>query len=191
LSSTKRQILLTQYFFQGTYTMIRRFALASALFVAVGSAAPSMAVAGTASSTIDLSASVPNNCTISTSSLDFSDYNPTDVNATSDLYGTGTMTTTCTSGASPTITLSQGNNPGSGSTDASPSRRLAAGTNRLNYYLYKNSGRTTVWGNTTVTGLAPTADGTAQDSMVYATIPAGQNVPAGSYTDTVTATVNY
>lgn len=171
--------------------MMRRFALASALFVAVGSAAPSMAVADTANTDIGISASVPNNCTISTSPLSFGDYDPTDTHATSDLYGAGVVTTTCTSGASATITLSQGNHAGSGGSDAAPSRRLADGANTLNYYLYKNSGRTTVWGNTTVTGLAPTADGTAQDSMVYATIPAGQNVPAGNYSDTVTATVTY
>ena len=173
--------------------MMRRLALASALFVAVGSAAPSMAVADTATTDIGISASVPNNCTISTSSVSFDTYDPIDVNAISGsaLYGTGLVRTTCTRGASATITLSQGNNADNGSTDASPSRRLAAGANRLNYYLYRNSGRTTVWGNTTGTGLAPTADGTAQDSTVYGQIPAGQNVPAGSYSDTVTATVTY
>lgn len=171
--------------------MMRRLALASALFVAVGSAAPSMAVASTATSDIGITASVPNNCTISTSPLSFDPYDPINANATSALAGTGTVTTTCTSGASATITLGQGNNPGGSSTNASPIRQLAAGTNKLSYYLYQDNGRTTVWGNTAGTGLAPTADGTAQDSTVYATIPAGQNVPAGSYTDTVTATVTY
>lgn len=169
--------------------MMRRLALASALFVAVGSAAPSMAVASTATSNLDISASVPANCTISTSPLSFGSYDP--IGNNSDLSGTGTVTTTCTSGASATITLGQGSNPGGGSTNASPSRRLADGANRLSYFLYQDNAGTTVWGNTAGTGVAPTANGTAQDSNVYGAIPAGQNVPAGSYSDTVTATVTY
>jgi spore coat protein U-like protein len=67
-----------------------------------------------------------------------------------------------------------------------------SGTNFLNYEIYQDAGRTIVWGsvasgqhqNTTGTGAA-------QNFTAYGRIPALQNVPAGSYTDTVTATVNF
>ena len=166
--------------------MMRRLALASALFVAVGSAAPSMASTATTTSNLGITASVPNNCTISASPLNFGTYNPTSL-----LTGTGTVTTTCTSGASATITLGQGSNPDGGSSDAYPFRQLAVGTNKLTYYLYQDAGRVTVWGNTAGTGLSINGTGNAQGSTVYGQIPAAQNVPAGSYSDTVTATVTY
>jgi spore coat protein U-like protein len=169
--------------------MMRRLALASALFVAVGSAAPSMAVAGTASSNIQISSSVANSCTISAAALNFGSYNQT----TASLV-TGTVTTNCTSGASATITLNQGNNPVLNSNDEAPLRRLsntADAANSLNYTLYQNSGRTNVWGNSTNTGVTVIGTSSNVSTSVYGVIPAGQNVPAGSYTDTVTATVTY
>ncbi|MFN7413133.1 MAG: spore coat U domain-containing protein [Dolichospermum sp.] len=172
--------------------MMRRLALASALFVAVGSAAPSMAVADTATATsnIGISASVPNNCTISTSPMTFAAYDPIGNNASSDLNITGTVTTTCTSGASATIMLSQGNNAGNGSTDTLPIRQLAAGANKLSYNLYQNT-QNTVWANTNETGVSPKATGIPTVMNVFGRILRGQNVPAGNYTDSVQATIAY
>ncbi|MDB9448177.1 hypothetical protein [Anabaena sp. CS-542/02] len=63
--------------------MIRRFALASAILIAAGSAAPAMA--DTATSNINLSATVPVSCTISTSRLAFGAYDPIGTNATTAL----------------------------------------------------------------------------------------------------------
>ena len=167
--------------------MIRRFALASALFVAVGSAAPSMAVAGTAVSDIMISASVPNSCTISTTGLNFGSYNQT-----SGTSVTGTVTTNCTSGASAVITLNQGVFYASGSSDTAPSRRLYNGSaDYLSYTLYQNSEKTTIWGNSTDTGVTVTGNGSNKSTSVYGVIPAGQTVPAGPYGDYVVATVTY
>lgn len=89
-------------------------------------------------------------------------------------------------------------NKGLYSTVFSP-RKMASGANRLNYDLYTNSGRTTIWGD----GSGGT--GTVTDNItlvllsyvyrtytVYGRIPGGQNtVPPGSYTDTVTITLTY
>jgi spore coat protein U-like protein len=187
LSSTKRQILLTQYFFQGTYTMIRRLALASALFVAVGSAAPSMAVAQMASSSLDISSYVDNNCTISATSLDFGTYNPAEGSNV-----TGTVKTNCTVNANAVITLSQGYNSATNSSNEIPLRRLRNGdTNYLSYYLYQNSGKTAIWGNGVDTAVTVTGTGIDKSTSVYGVIPAGQSIPSGSYTDTVTALVTY
>ena len=168
--------------------MMRRLALASALFVAVGSAAPSMAVAGTASSVIDISASVPMNCTISAYGMNFGAYSPTTGSRV-----TGTVKTNCTVNASAVITLSQGYYAATGTSDTAPLRRLgnADNTNHLSYTLYKDYEKTAIWGNSTSTGVTVTGNGTDKSTSVYGETPAGQTVPAGSYTDTVTATVTF
>jgi spore coat protein U-like protein len=168
--------------------MIRRLALASALFVAVGSAAPSMAVADSNTSNLDISASVPNSCTISAGALNFGAYNPASVTS-----ATGTVTTNCTRGAGAVITLDQGVYSAAGSSSGAPLRRLQNGTSSdsLNYTLYQNSGKTTIWGNSTATGVTVTGTGSDQSTSVYGVIPAGQNVSAGSYIDYVAATVTY
>ena len=168
--------------------MIRRFALASALFVAVGSAAPSMAAEGSSTSSIDMSVSVSNNCTISTPSLDFGTYNPA---ASKNV--TGTVKTNCTVAANAVITLDQGSYRATNSSDTAPLRRLKNnGSNHyLSYTLYQNSGKTTIWGNSTGTGVNVLGNGSEQSASVYGEIPTGQTVPAGYYLDVVTATVTY
>jgi spore coat protein U-like protein len=149
------------------------------------------ALAGTATSNLSVTATVSNNCTIATAAVAFGAYDPVSAHAASDLDGTGTVTVTCTKDASTTITLGQGNNAATGSTDAAPLRRLKVGSNYLSYHLYSDSGRSTVWGNTSGTGKAHTGTGTATTITVYGQIPLGQNVPTGSYTDTVVATINF
>jgi spore coat protein U-like protein len=91
-----------------------------------------------------------------------------------------------------TISLNNGSN-----STSFAARKMNVNTNFLNYNLYLNTGRTSVWGD----GTAGTA--TVADSMnmllgsgiklypIYGGIPIGQNVPAGVYTDTITVTVTY
>jgi spore coat protein U-like protein len=64
-------------------------------------------------------------------------------------------------------------------------------SNRLSYFLYSDAGWTTVWANTVGTGVAHTGTATATAITVYGQVTAGQNVPAGSYSDTVVATVTF
>lgn len=170
--------------------MIRRFALASAILIAAGSAAPAMA--NIATSDLSVTATVTAGCTISTDPINFGDYDPIRNHSVSALNATGTVTTTCTTQAPATITLDHGSNPGGESTDSTPARRLANGLgNHLSYQIYRDSGLGTVWGNTADTGVSETGSGTAQETTVYGSISAAQNVPAGSYSDTVEATVNF
>ena len=170
--------------------MMRRLALASALFVAVGSAAPSMAVAGNTSTTFQISASVPSSCTISTTALNFGTY---DRVIGSNV--TATVTTNCSVNASAQIMLGQGLNSDTASSNDSPLRRLKnenGGTiNYLSYTLYQNSGKTTIWGNSTNTGVNVVGNGNNQVSSVYGAITAGQSLPAGTYTDTVVANITF
>jgi spore coat protein U-like protein len=146
------------------------------------------AYAGT--STSDLSATEPANCTISTAA--FGAYDTASANGLSVLDGTGTITVACTNGSSAMVTLGQGANADTGSTDAAPLRRLKdSATNYMSYSLYSDPARTTAWGNTAGTGVAHTGDGTATDLTVYARLAAGENKPATSYSDTVVVTVTF
>jgi spore coat protein U-like protein len=84
------------------------------------------------------------------------------------------------------ITLGQGQNASTGSTDTNPVRRMTDGAgNYLLYELYQNESRTIIWGNTDNTALSLTGTGSASNVNLYIKIPAGQNVPAGNYQDTV------
>jgi spore coat protein U-like protein len=163
------------------------------LFVAALLVAASVSFASsTATSDLSVSASVADNCIISTSPLAFGSYDPISANASSALDNTGSVSVTCTSAASANVTLGQGSNADSGSTDAAPLRRMADGSSHyLSYSLYSDSDRSTAWGNTAGTGVDHTGTGESASLTVYGRISAGQNVPAGSYSDTVVATVTF
>jgi spore coat protein U-like protein len=70
---------------------------------------------------------------------------------------------------------------------------MTGGASTLDYALYQETGRTTNWGNTpgTDTPAATIAPVLATTLTVYGRVASGQNVAAGAYTDTVTATVTY
>ena len=144
--------------------------------------------AATATANLTVSATVSVNCTVTAGTLAFGAYDPVVANASADLDGSGTFTVACTKGApGVTIDLGQGGNYSGG-------RRMAAAGNFLPYQMYSNAGRTTVWGSTsggaTVAVAAP-ASKAAVTYTVYGRIVAGEDVPAGNYSDTVVATVNF
>jgi len=144
------------------------------------------AFAGTKSANLNVSANVVNSCDIFANSLNFGSYD-----SRQDRTSSGSISTNCTNGASATITLGQGSNAKSGSTDAAPLRQLnSANDEKLAYELYQDNAGT-VWGNTPETGLVITGTGTSQDKTVYGKIPASQSVPVGSYEDAVLATVTF
>ena len=140
-----------------------------------------------ATADLTVSAAVANNCTIATSTVAFGDYDPVVANASLALDASGQVTIACTKGAVTQIELSTGSNA-SGSV-----RRLSSGTDFLTYELYSNAGRSTVWG----TGAANDLDVVAAPSKVarsfsvYGRVAANQDVFAGTYSDTVVATVNF
>lgn len=155
-----------------------------ALGVAGGTAAATAALsADTATATMAVSATVANNCTITTNPIAFGGYDPIVSHATSPLDAAGAVTLTCTKGAVTTVGLDTGANADAGT------RRLAAGSSFLTYELYQDASRSTVWGSSGAalynSGTAPSKD--ARTFQVHGRLSAGQDVPAGAYTDTVTA----
>jgi spore coat protein U-like protein len=147
----------------------------------------------TATSTMTVSATISANCTISANPLAFGVYDPVVTNASTALTGSTTLGVNCTNGALTTVTLGQGSYPdvGGGSTDASPLRRMKSGSNYLSYSLTQDSGGNTTWGNTSGTGEGYTGIGTADSLTVYGSVAAGQNEPAGTYSDSVVATITF
>jgi spore coat protein U-like protein len=145
--------------------------------------------AATDTSNLAVSATILDACTITTTAVDFGNY---DHNATSDSPGVGSVTETCTNGTAAKITLGEGLNKKVASVPGVPLRQMASGTNRMAYYLFSDAGAGTLWGNTDATGVAQAGTGFAGETLnVYGFITAGQNVPVGSYTDTVVATVTF
>jgi spore coat protein U-like protein len=144
--------------------------------------------AATATANLSVSATVTNNCTISTVALAFGSYDPVVANASTNLDGTGTVVVACTKGSTATIGLGLGSNA-----SGSIRRMKDAGTNFLTYELYQDSGRSTVWANSGAGLLSPVAapSKAARNFTVYGRVTSNQDVPAGSYTDTVVATVNF
>jgi Uncharacterized secreted protein len=169
---------------------ITKYALTTALVVAIAGLS-STAFAATATSNLPVSADVSASCTIDASAgVAFGQYDPIVTHVSADLTGSGTISTTCTNGFTATLTLGQGANSDTGSTDAAPLRRMLSGTtDYLSYKLFTDAGLTTEWNNTVGT----TVDGTGApvSTTVYGSIAAAQNVAVGSYADTVVATVTF
>jgi spore coat protein U-like protein len=125
-------------------------------------------------------------CTISTTSVSFGSY---DVFAGTPTDTTGTVSFICTGNADVTITLSKG-----ASSTFNP-RTLSGGTDTLNYNLYKDAARTTIWGDGTGSTSTYTQtnvpNNTDQNVTIYARLPAAQDASAGTYTDSVTVTIDF
>lgn len=141
------------------------------------------AQAGSQTATMELSTEVVANCTISADALSVSGYDPIVVNQNTDFNQQTNVTVTCTNGSPVTIRLDDGQNVG---------RQLKFGTdNYLDYELFSDNARQNVWGNTELNDVATTGTGLVQTLPVYMQVPKNQNVPAGTYTDIVTATVTF
>lgn len=122
--------------------------------------------------------------------LSFGAYNVFDTN---DVDTTGGVTVHCTS-VVPADTIEVELSAGDAASYA-PRRLARAGGQTLAYNIYTDPSNTTVWGDgtngTAVYGPVTPPDGTDLDITAYGTIPAEQDVAAGSYTDTIVVTLNY
>jgi spore coat protein U-like protein len=142
--------------------------------------------AGTASATIQVSATIGDSCSISAQPLSFGTYDqlqsaPTDASTT--------ISVKCSNNVPASISLDNGNG------GASSTRAMKYGVSDLNYALFSDAARTQNWGIgseqliVTGTGLSALDE---KILTVYGRVPANQNsIGAGVYLDTITATISY
>ena len=117
-------------------------------------------------------------CNVTPQAVAFGAYDPLSPIARN---GVGNVQVTCTVLTSFTVSLG----PGNGTV---ANRRMTGGAAQLNYNLYKDAARLFIWGE----GAAGVSSlGTNVQLPVYGRIPAGQNVPATIYTDSVSVTVTF
>ena len=126
-------------------------------------------------------------CTISSAGpVAFGSY---DVFSTSPTDTTGSISYSCTQPVlAPVISISAG-----GGTFTQ--RKLASGAHSLEYNLFLDAGHSQVWGDGTSgtythTGAAP-ADSQTYNVTIFGRIAARQNVPAGSYGDSLVVTLDF
>ena len=145
--------------------------------------------AGTATSNLTVSATVPGVCTITTSAVSFGAVAQVPVITA----GQGSVTVTCAAGSAWTVTLNSGQEPFGGG------RAMRAGGIPVVYYeLYKDAGFTQVWGDSGFaatypngSGVAGVGSGAAQVTTVFGQAQSAASAPPGNYTDIVVATVNF
>lgn len=158
---------------------------AAPLLAAIVALAASPARAEKRFTTLLVQSSVVPNCRIAVSDLSFAAYDPLAVHASSGLDASAVLTVTCIRGITVNVLVDDGSHGSAGV------RRMASGPQNLGYELYRDASRSSRWerGN----ALALRAEGVFVPTTlgVYGRIPAGQVVPAGAYSDTVTATVDF
>lgn len=120
-------------------------------------------------------------CDIALQSVSFGAYDPTQADA---LDGVGNISIDCDVEVSVTIAL----DAGAGSYAA---RTMTGGTDPLHYNLFTGPQRITVWGDGSGGSATVSATMQSQDFTIYGTIPAGQNVAAGAYSDILVVTIAY
>lgn len=138
-------------------------------------------------------------CSVTATGVAFGAYDPT-VSTPDD--STGTISVTCAytgpggnNRANYTITLSTGMN------GTYTQRQMADGASRLAYNLFRNAGRSQVWGDATggttiISDSLTVGPGVGNRTRtrthtVYGRIPALQNADAGNYTDSILVTLTF
>ncbi|MEN2671650.1 spore coat U domain-containing protein [Herbaspirillum huttiense] len=132
-------------------------------------------------------------CSAASNPVSFGLYDP---QSSSNLDNTGNITVTCQATASLliayTVKLS------AGSSGAYAQRKMLSGANSLNYQVYHDAARTSVWGDGS-SSTSFVSDGyllqvltpVSRTYTVYGRVPGSQNVKAGSYLDTLTVLITY
>lgn len=138
--------------------------------------------------TLSAQATVVKTCSVSAEPLDFGSRGLLDqpVDATSSLQ------VRCNAGTAYSVRLGSGSAPGATFANRRM-QRVDAPAAAIGYQLYRDAGRTLVWGDGSAGTVTAGGVGTGGESThpVYARLPAQPSQPPGSYRDTVVVTVTY
>lgn len=132
-------------------------------------------------------------CSVGATAVNFGNY---DIFLNTPLDSTGSITVNCTANV-PNATLTLSTSPNSGSFNPRKMKR-SGGTDLLNYNIYIDASKTTVFGDGTGGTQTirvhkppgtPSKEPWSSQVTVYGRIPSGQDVSVGYYTDNLTLTV--
>lgn len=148
--------------------------------------------------TFNVRIAITTSCTIAAAAPTDVDFGTVASTATTPVLAQGTITAQCSALTPYSIALNAGANAATAGDVTTRRMRhtdAAVTTNNfVGYQLYQDAGRTNVWGATTATNtVAAVGTGTPQAYNVYGRVlnPSVNNAAAGSYLDTVTATITY
>lgn len=161
--------------------MRNRIKFAAVAGVATLALSAQSAWAAAATGTLTVTASVTSVCTVSDATLAFGDYNPT---VAKD--ATATVNVQCTKDTAYTLY--------SATVSAERIMTSANASSSLNYELYTDTGRTTIFstGGTSVGGITGSGTGLAQSNTIYGRIAANQAAAvATDYTHSANLTISY
>jgi spore coat protein U-like protein len=145
---------------------------------------PAAAFAATDSTTFQVQAEVVASCVFpaATTPVDFGVLD----NTLGNISQTGSITVKCTNNTAAKIGLDNGLHAVAGQ------RKIKdAGTNVIDYALWQDAAHTVAWANADPNRLSWTATGSNEVKTVYSVLNYNTAVPIGTYTDTVTATVEF
>ena len=127
-------------------------------------------------------------CSINTTAVNFATHNV--FSATPD-DATGQIRFRCTGSPPPLVTI----HLDKGGAPSFTPREMRRGSEILGYNLYLDSTRTTIWGDgtsgTAVYSSANPPNNSNVSLPIYGRVGAAQDVSAGTYSDTVLATINF
>ena len=163
------------------------------LTIAAGVLVGSASICAAATKDMDVTATVGEACLVTIEdTLDFGAYDGILANATTHKDVDFSVSALCSLDTKGTMNINPGLAAVADIGTVTPVRQMANGSSRLKYNLYKNIGRTTIWGAGVDTGgNLHTGTGITKSIVGFARLNAGQIVPDGAYQDTVTLTVTY
>jgi spore coat protein U-like protein len=155
--------------------------------VALALAAAGSAQAATKTASFNVTATVANNCVISANPLALGAFD-----GTNDLAATSTVVVRCTNGTPYNVDLSRG------ASATFAARTMSNGTGTLVYNLFTDTTYTNIWGDGSTGTVRVSGTGTgfaaARNITVAGRLLASANtgaVDAGTYTDTIVASIIY
>lgn len=172
-------------FMRRKVNVVLRGAAIFAMLVFAQQARATMAM-NTTSSTFNVTGTIEATCTVIAENHQFGAIaipTPEDV----PIDSISAIRVTCPPSVGYTVSLSFGNNP------KGTQRRMNWSGNLINYNLYVDTTRTSIWGDGTGNSavLAGGGTGTEQRFSVFGRIQPKQSGPPGTYSDTITVTITY
>jgi spore coat protein U-like protein len=141
-------------------------------------AASTCALATMITASLRVQATVNKECTVSAANLTF----PADDPGNTQNDGSTTVTVNCTKNTTYIVGLTAGTTPGA----TIAQRLMASGADLMNYNLYTDAARSSIWGNTAGSWVSGTGAGmgTPQALTVYGRVAGGQTkLMAATYTE--------